>query len=510
MSYYEKYLKYKSKYLILQQEAGMVRRNAALHNIKSIGFEFETSEMAPVIYNKIDNTISPYGFNSITGSLHKHNLGIYDKGEILLTQDSYNNENLENEYEKSKEDFDVDANIGFALNTLFKLEKIEEVEDDNDEVKPKKRKLDNIRIIKSKLDKTYGHTEFIMTFKKVANNINTIYNKTNILINFVELYLDKLKPIKKINVLDAFNKNHILYLYEFDTGIENETSYNCFLSTYPYEFLKNINFSLQITIGASYRNIVTIIEYLIADYNNYNKTRGSEINNIKTIDDISRYLSFIDHDLYINNKTYLLLLFSFLNVKTIEGYLYDNDILAINREHISIKPRFTFKNLKNYILGKEDLRENMNNLITYVRENQQKFKNNRIFQLRSLITNYLLEKKIINKHNAQIIMNNDNINLNSNNIYTLFGNLDEESKNNLLSILNTKLRLTEKILNEIIEADVKFIIGEYEIDPIDTGGTRYDITDNILYELRYIPNKFPLPTSTLDDYKKVLEHFNSS
>ncbi len=85
---------------------GLIKRNENFRYITSIGFELETNHLVPIIIE--NNVITPYGFNSITGSVTKIEFEIedFDRDEIntnfQITQDSYH---LDEELELIKKKF---------------------------------------------------------------------------------------------------------------------------------------------------------------------------------------------------------------------------------------------------------------------------------------------------------------------------------------------------------------------------------------------------------------------
>jgi hypothetical protein len=477
MDYKQKYLKYKMKYLdlISKFNGGFIKRNELLRKIKSIGFEIETSDLAPVIIK--DNLVLPYGFNNISGSVIKTNMSnhnIHDNCTTFMTQDSY----------PSNEQFELTDDIGYYLTNQLK--------------KPFKLNNGNQINIENNPDSTFGHVEFIITYLMV-NDANIICNKFREVLNYVEKFFNDLnkQTYKSINSKDK------IYLYQH---LLTNTFYLSYLSKKDF---RHIQITPQITLGINFNDIEDIIKLLENDFN-------QDIEYVLYQNDVESLkidlIQIFGEDAVESNKNYLILLYHcFLNTDSIFNYNYDEKInsIVINRDSLKIKIRHNFSKINKYIMSKPDLDNNYNKILKNLSE--EKIKAYRISQLNRLILREILE-------NDKLIQKSELSKKITENITSIWGNLTESEIKYIISqlkktksnfnIFNTgNLKNINNILEFIVECDY-IILYRLDDDPIISGGTLFDINnDTILLELRYFDKKGPM-YPTIEEYKKRLNDFD--
>lgn len=486
----KKYLKYKVKYLKLKHIGGYVKKHPSLIKIKSIGFEIETSDFAPVIIS--NNIILPYGFHNIKGSVNitdiskswKHN--ILPGRQILITQDDF-----------SQDDFSEDDFLPIHFNQdirlfenispdFFRKKILDKIGDDVGgsitiilEKYHKNIELNNYTISNHIDDiSVYGHTEFIITYKSIINSTNLIYEKFNEVFNLIQTFFYELKKIDKKKI----------YLYK------HEQTDTYFLSMISKKDFNQIQITPQTTIGIDFRDICEIITMLEEDYitdigeNLYKKSLSEFTAELKNL---------FGEELYTENCNYLLLLYyCFLHTNSIFNYYfyYNEDLLniGIDRNSLKIKPRHYFTNIKKYILSNDDVKDSYTRLVKFVNNeiNSQNIKNYRIYQLNILIMEQieeLFDKAIAQKYN-------DNI---RGNLYKLWG-INEITD---IQIIIEKFRTLNKenniflhenvndILDYIASSDCLMIDNILNEDIIVSGGNLFEDCSTILLELRYISRK---------------------
>jgi hypothetical protein len=493
MNYYEKYMKYKMKYLNLQktiniinnQIGGLIKGNDSFLGIKSIGFELETADLVPILLN--DKTIMPYGFNNINGSLTNKKLDIKDfdtndkEYNILVTQDSYH---LDEELKKYNEKNYDDLLKGYVITKI--LEK-------KDLITPKGY---TISINRQSDDSTYGNLEFKITYLNVKRNKNIFYDKMMIIYKFLKSFITSFKMIEQFEIKYEF-VDESYYIYEY-----NELY---FLSTASPKDLDLIEITPQITIGCDLINVSEIIGKLIEDYNDY--TEGNNYLKNK-LDEINNYLQDpIFQNCVINPylKNYIFLVYFFLNVSKIDDYIYDKETnrFYINRDTISIKIRHNFYNIFNKLAEILDIDDIGSCIMNFLDENvKEKIKKYRIKYINNLIANRLIEinkkyaKNVIELKNSDILWNGVD-----KNVY-----IDILKKNNINIFTYDNI---DYILDFIINSDHSFLTGsDGKIDQINSGGTIFEYNDSILLELRYISNKNAL-FQNIDDTIAQLNLINS-
>lgn len=496
MNYYEKYLKYKMKYLDLQetiniinnQIGGLIKGNDSFLQIKSIGFELETSDLVPILLN--DKTFMPYGFNNITGSLTNKNLDIKDfdnidkEYNILVTQDSYH---LDEELKKIEEKQYNDLSQGFVITTV--LEK-------KDLITPKGY---TISINRQSNDSTYGNLEFKITYPNVIKNKNIFYDKMMIIYKFLKSFITSLENIENFKIEHKFvDPRESYYIYKY-----NELY---FLSTAPPIYLKSIDITPQITIGCDLINSIDIIGKLIEDYNNFEET-----NNELTykFDEIINHLKNPIFENCVNYpylKNFIFLVYFFLNVTGINDYNYDNETgrLYINRDTISIKIRHNFYDIFTKFVDKLDIQNDDACIIKFMynEDVKEKIKKYRIKYINNLIANKLIEIDKKHAKNVKILKNSD----------ILWNGVNKDGCIRILKEHNINIFTNDnidEILDFIINSDHSFLTGnDGSNDKINSGGTIFEYNDSILLELRYITNKNAM-FQTIDDTIKQLNLINS-
>ena len=486
MNYYQKYLKYKMKYLNLKQQGGLIKNDKNLEYINSIGFEIETSIFSPVIIKK--NIIHPYGFNYISGSIIRTNISKWfnkKDATMYITQDLYpDNFHLEED--------DFTGNIAYTLNkTIIK-----------DIVFTDKTTLQ----LPTNASNVYGHTEFIITYKTVNKSDNIIYEKIDEILNIIQNFFNQLTIINEGKIkIETLVKNKETQkeekvIIEYDLLLYKHLDTDTYLlSYYKKDGFQNIEITPQITVGVNINNIQQFIEYLIEDYtDDENKKINLQLyENLPSELEVELVEIFTDNIYQPLSGYFILLYFCFLNTSSLLNYKYVNNTLEIDRTSLPIKPRHKFKNIYN-IISKINVLE-FNNLKQFIKikENIEKIRQYRIIHINKLIMKYV--KQYFQGNNVYLKKIKKNLN-------NLWGNLSKEEINIIKQsikniIFNHKSSADidiEEILQLIIDADLKFLNGEN--DPITSGGTLFDIENNdILLELRYIDKKGPTQ-NTLFDY----------
>lgn len=485
MNYYQKYLKYKMKYLNLKQQGGLIKNDKNLEYINSIGFEIETSIFSPVVIKK--NIIHPYGFDNVDGSIIKKNiskwLNIKDV-TMYITQDLY-----PDNFHVEEDDFT--GNIAYTLNKT----NITDIAFG-----------DTIKIqLPTTVSNVYGHTEFIITYKTVNKSDNIIYEKIDEILNIIQHFFNQLTIINEGKIkIETLIKNKETQkeekvIKEYDLLLYKHLDTNTYLlSYYKKDGFSNIEITPQITVGVNINNIQQFIEYLIEDYtDDENKKINLQLyENLPSELEVELVKIFTDNIYQPLSGYFILLYFCFLNTSSLSNYKYVNNTLEIDRTSLPIKPRHKFKNIYN-IISKINLLE-FNDLKQFIKikENIEKIRQYRIIHINKLIMKYVKQYFPGNKYFKKI----------NNNLNNLWGNLSKEEINIIKQsikniIFNHKSSADidiEEILQLIIDADLKFLNGEN--DPITSGGTLFDIENNdILLELRYIDRKGPTQ-NTLFDY----------
>lgn len=309
--YFDKYLKYKTKYVelkklsnqfkinkkdnyFLNMSGGLISSNEILKKIKSIGFEFETDKMSP--FTKIiDYKTEDYNNAKQFGKIEPPDMS---KEEYF--EKKYGNS--VNEYESlvidkigiepiilsetSDEIFKVisDTPSGFSsvYNLNYFLDKLNIYSDILEKDKEILYYLDN--------QKPFVHTEFHFTFKRVEQTDNLIYKYLAKSVQMLENYFDSLEVItdikiknivpnyirrfahlkiqyddflkkKELNIPDTLpnilTNKAILYksrdekqIYIIPNRKDNENT------------IKSIDWVIQMTIGVLMEDLVDLVNYL--------------------------------------------------------------------------------------------------------------------------------------------------------------------------------------------------------------------------------------------------------
>jgi hypothetical protein len=513
--FYKKYLKYKMKYIELKQNGGYVKSHVSIFKIKSIGFEIETADFAPVIIS--NNVILPYGFHNTTGSVNITDISkswihnILPGRQILITQDDFSQDDF-TEDDFSQDDFTVDIGSLAVISPVNFGEKIlDKIGDDiggsitNILNKYKKNIILSNYIISKHIDdiSIYGHTEFIITYKSIIKSTNLIYEKFYEVFNLIKTFFNELKKIDKKKI----------YLYK------HEQTETYFLSMIPKKQFSNIEITPQTTIGIDFIDIYEIIRMLEDDYisdmgeNLYKNSLEKIITDLKIL---------FGKELYEANNNYLALLYyCFLNTSSIFDYYYHNDarhniIIGIDRDSLKIKPRHHFTNIKKYILSKDDLKDNYNRLLQFINNkiNAQNIKNYRTHQLNILIMEQI--KELFDKVDAQNYNNKIH-----ENVYKFWGTnklADIQTIIEKFKTLNKENNIflyenVNDILDYIASYDWLMINNILDEDLIVSGGNLFEDCSTILLELRYINRKNTFEyDNTIDrhienmtEYLKLLE-----
>ena len=504
MEYKEKYIKYKNKYLLLKkiqkQIGGLIKGDDILKKIKSIGFEIESSDISPIILDntpvgllgsKLDlerNThFKSYGFNSISGSIIKvpiHKIfDLDDNCDILATQDSYI---LSEQIILKKKGNIEDLDVGYIITDYLSNNK------------PITTLNKNILLIEQNDDSTYGSFEFIITYRSIQSDKNLIYNKMIKIYNFLDNFF------KSCTIIDDFtininDNNYKYYIYK------NDNIY--FMSSLPKIELDIIQFTPQITLGINIEDINLIYEYLANDYSDFeNNSLKNKLTDLEEI--LENIFEIFMNFGYIGN--FILLIYFFLNVDDTTSYIYDNDIIGINRNSISLKIRHKFSDIFNKLSINPEYSQEFSNFIDFIQQEstQIKIREYRINKINNLIATKIFElftpSQQSRKFNAQIILlkNSNKLwdNFTPDEIKQIKDKIKEKYPDSIFKYDNI-----DEILQRIINADYQFLTGnDRQNDSIVSGGTLFPYEENILIELRYIHNK----NTIFQTISNTIEHLN--
>jgi hypothetical protein len=304
MSYYEKYLKYKNKYLYLQNKimkGGLLDIDETYANITSFGFEFEFREIMPFtgiedLHSKI-LTLTPFGYdeNSLDNrenrSINKFELENIEEndliGNLVLTQDSY-------------VIFDSDESNRTNLKEMYEMEALTKRLDKSSEIFTLNDASEGLNYDKIKFNVnenqnlTIGDTEFVCTFKHVNTDIFNINTCTHKIIDRLKIYLST-----DSNFIGKISISYKHYFYE-DEVIKSIDKYE------DYDLFK-INFNLHTDINtymlvnsSIIHNKKNMYDYLLCAPQ---ITLGVPIKNIKDV--ILKMSKFYDYSYNINNANKL-------------------------------------------------------------------------------------------------------------------------------------------------------------------------------------------------------------
>jgi hypothetical protein len=494
MDYYAKYLKYKSKYINLQKNmirinrhiGGLIKRNENFRYITSIGFELETNNLVPIIVK--EKVIRPYGFNSITGSVTKIEFEIedFDRDEIntnfQITQDSYH---LDEELELIKKKQFNDLSSGFILSSYLQQ---------NIDIETEKKNI--LTIDRDNQDSTYGNLEFIITYRKITPNDNIFYDKMMKIYDFLNAFVKNLRIVDTFEIIKSDMKGKF-NIYQF---ADNELY---FISDVPQEHFDLIQFTPQITIGCDIENVHQVLEQLIDDYCNYINDFSFR-DKFNLIQDIILSPFFGDYTNFIYISNYVMIVYFFLNVSDITDYQYDpaTNNIDINRDTIKIKIRHKFYDVLQKLLQNPEYSKEFNDFIGHISQEhiKQQIKNIRIKYINNLIAIQLtkIDRSFIKK--IRNLKDSDN----------LWGDLNKHAIIQLLKEKKIGIFMfdnIDEILDKICNADYHFLSGKTP-DEINSGGTRFDYTNSLLFELRYISSKNAM-VQTIDNTIRQLNIINT-
>jgi len=259
--YKKKYNKYLEKYDKLKyqietlnaQKGGQLTENDILLNIISVGFEFESAGMSPLIKVQ-DTTVSDEGvYNNASYEtvLNKSNLR---DGHILET-------GADKSYEfKVVNDYGGSIFANGSLNTS-----------DNYNIRDIEHSTAN-KLIFPEIDsvvRKFSNTEFITTFYKITRSKNAILNKFYAACNIISRYINGLHRTMPARFGNS-TTDKLLGIYKMDGSTESFKLYvkamqdkNSKLTYITSRESSTIKFNPQMTIGVKLSKSIHVIKYLL-------------------------------------------------------------------------------------------------------------------------------------------------------------------------------------------------------------------------------------------------------
>ena len=250
-TFYNKYLKYKTKYTELKNKIGGDYRNNSVFNlVESIGFEFECK----FLFRIVTETINQSGSNKLISCTHpKGTIPIFNDntdGDIILDIDTVSipSRVTMNPY--------VIVNINYTSN-----------ETDDDRLEYKITKTVSNQTFEINMNGYYNHTEFIYTIPHVSSFTSIINKPSNFYyytLLFYKIIAEFFNSFTEIEILN--NRDKIAKYIEGDTANKEG-------------ILKNLNYAMRIYNKINlYKHKSHNIAFLAFENNS-----TSILNNIKTI-----------------------------------------------------------------------------------------------------------------------------------------------------------------------------------------------------------------------------------
>ena len=371
MSYHQKYLKYKNKYLDLKKtqimKGGLLEIDYNYKNITSFGFEFEFGELMPFTgIEDPDNkilTLTPFGYNenslddtqnrSVRKFLLQDIVADGLVGEFLLTQDSYDILGSEESNQIDLKKMNVKESL---TKRLHKYNETFELDNASEGLTYDKIKF-NVNIGKNL---TIGDTEFVCTFKQAytdefkKNDIFNINTCTHKIIDRLKKYLSSDSTfIGKFNISythyfyengkkESDTKNEDYDLFKINFGLDDPyiNTYMLVKSSIIYDKKNMYDYLLcapQITLGVPIKEVKNVI-FTINKYRYYDNN-----DNIDDIDATNKLAEKLVNDTIFklnnrgnNNKlklinnnvdnllNYLFFYYLYIEVDYIKDYAYKN------------------------------------------------------------------------------------------------------------------------------------------------------------------------------------------
>lgn len=316
--YYEKYLKYKKKYLNFKQMGGLIGKNINQNVIESIGFEFESSCLQPFVFIEDVEKFFPderyaddfYKNYSLYKLYMKKNIEIVKntKDKFLMNVSSElakEKANLEvcNKIKKNDEQFKLTYPTSTDFLNKFYLKNMS----DNTVIEQmtnieKHRDEDEYEYVDEWYNNCYkSNSEFTFTYPEINKSNNTIYKYFHKSISYLHQYFTEFCESSKCSfnliVYDKINKmnkidNEIIdkttfYKQKFSTGnrlgymiINNKELFDEKKDENYFPTIDDIKWDMHMTLGVKLENVDKLLRYL-------SFYEESKLTNIIVIDSIN-------------------------------------------------------------------------------------------------------------------------------------------------------------------------------------------------------------------------------